>query len=50
MQNLSEESVEDTTFFGLQSAGLEGQLFGIDLLDYGLYHPPNSHNSLISSN
>jgi len=37
LHNLSEEAIEDSTFYGLQSAGLEGQLFGIDLLDDGLY-------------
>ncbi|CAG8556278.1 6973_t:CDS:2, partial [Scutellospora calospora] len=37
MHNLPEEAIENSTFYGLQSAGLEGQIFGIDLLDDGLY-------------
>ncbi|RHZ75721.1 hypothetical protein Glove_212g51 [Diversispora epigaea] len=37
MHNLSGEAVENSTFYGLQSAGLQGQIFGIDLLDDGLY-------------
>ncbi|CAJ0884380.1 14102_t:CDS:2, partial [Entrophospora sp. SA101] len=37
MHDLSEDAVKDSTFFGLQLAGLHGQLFGIDLLDRGLY-------------
>ncbi|CAJ0748025.1 24701_t:CDS:2 [Entrophospora sp. SA101] len=35
MHNLSEKVANDSTFFRLQSA--EGQLFGIDLLDYRLH-------------
>ncbi|KAF0501117.1 hypothetical protein F8M41_020136 [Gigaspora margarita] len=35
--NLPKEAIENSTFYGLQSAGLEGQIFGIDLLDDGLY-------------
>nr|CAG8643792.1 5591_t:CDS:2 [Entrophospora candida] len=37
MHDLPEEAVKDSTFFGLQLEGLHGQLFGIDLLDRGLY-------------
>ncbi|RGB22725.1 hypothetical protein C1646_775638 [Rhizophagus diaphanus] len=37
LRNLPEEAVENSTFYGIQSAGLEGQLFAIDLLDNGLY-------------
>ncbi|POG79258.1 hypothetical protein GLOIN_2v1765777 [Rhizophagus irregularis DAOM 181602=DAOM 197198] len=37
LRNLPEEAVEDFIFYGIQSAGLEGQLFAIDLVDDGLY-------------
>ncbi|KAF0402752.1 hypothetical protein F8M41_009372 [Gigaspora margarita] len=37
MHNLPEEAIENSTFYGLQSARLEGEIFGIDLLDDGLY-------------
>ncbi|PKC74989.1 hypothetical protein RhiirA1_387687 [Rhizophagus irregularis] len=37
LRNLPEEAVEDSIFYGIQSAGLEGQLFAIDLVDDGLY-------------
>ncbi|CAB5358532.1 unnamed protein product [Rhizophagus irregularis] len=37
LRNLPEEAVEDSIFYGIQSAGLEGQLFANDLVDDGLY-------------
>ncbi|CAG8499604.1 13299_t:CDS:2 [Acaulospora colombiana] len=35
------DRIEDSTIFGLQSAGLEGQIFAVDLLDEGLYFSLN---------
>ncbi|CAG8576649.1 6705_t:CDS:2, partial [Paraglomus occultum] len=35
--NLSDEAVRDSAVFGLQFAGLCGQLVGIDVLDKSLY-------------
>ncbi|CAG8512510.1 7788_t:CDS:10 [Paraglomus brasilianum] len=36
-EDLSDETVKDSTILGIQFAGLHGQIIGIDLLDDGLY-------------
>ncbi|CAI2182899.1 7502_t:CDS:10 [Funneliformis geosporum] len=36
-EDLSDETVKDSAILGLQFAGLEGQIIGVDLLDNGLY-------------
>ncbi|CAG8795874.1 14249_t:CDS:2, partial [Gigaspora rosea] len=36
-EDFSDEVAKDSTIFGVQFAGLEGQIIGIDLLDDGLY-------------
>ncbi|CAG8644530.1 368_t:CDS:2, partial [Funneliformis mosseae] len=36
-EDLSDEAVKDSVILGIQFAGLEGQIIGVDLLDNGLY-------------
>jgi len=37
LEDLSDEAVKDSTILGIQFAGLDGQIIGIDLLDDGVY-------------